>query len=255
MRVALTATWLAVCLAWPLQAGSAQVAQAPDSARTVHSGLPYGSQSLFNPATVVLNKGFDIAQLWKSSRDIWSYPIGTGFTHYIPDILLHPRAAIKRDPGWEEWLRTEVLPLSFGDARWVVNWTEHLLGGGVTYRGLTDWYATRGVPHPKLAAGVTTIAGAALNEITEHPGFTQGTSSSVADLWIFDLGGVLLFSWDRPARWAVEHLQMADWSNIASFTVPGLELENNGQYLVMKPPFRSTASGSSSGSGSACSSA
>jgi hypothetical protein len=117
-----------------------------------------------------------------------------------------------------------------------VNWTEHFLGGGITHRGLTDWYRLRGVPAPKVLAGITTMAASVLNEVIEHPLATRATSSSVADIWIFDLGGVLFFSWDWPTRWALKHLRLADWSNMASFTVPGLELENNGQYFVLKPP-------------------
>jgi len=217
-----------------LQAQEAELRS--DSVESFHQGRRYGSESLFSPVTVILNKGFDIVQLESSSRYIWDFPYRNGFTRFLPDVVFHPASAVERNPGWGQWLRTEVLPLSLGDARWVVNWTEHLLGGGLTYRRLADWYAVRGLSHPKLVAGVTTMAAAALNEVVEHPDVTLGTSSSVADLWLFDLGGVLLFTWDRPARWAVRYLELADWSNMASFVLPSGELENNGQYLVMKVP-------------------
>ena len=219
--------------------GSARAMQpepSPDTAAVFFQDLPYGSQALFNPLTVMLNKGYDIVQLSSSSRFIWDFPYGNGLTNYFTDLVRHPVAAIERDPGWDEWLRTEILPLSVGDARWIVNWTEHFLGGGITHRGLTDWFKLRGLPIPKVLAGVTTMAASVLNEVVEHPDLTRASSSSVADLWLFDLGGVLLFSWDRPTRWAAKHLRLADWSNMASFTLPSLELENNGQYFVLKPP-------------------
>ena len=48
------------------------------------------------------------------------------------------------------------LPLAFttADARWFVNWTEHLVGGGPTYRMLDVWYSARGFPAPKVWAGI-----------------------------------------------------------------------------------------------------
>lgn len=213
-----------------------QLEASRDSTVFFFQDLPFGSQALFNPLTVVLNKGYDILQLSSSSRYIWDFPYGNGFKAFFPDVIRNPIAAIERDPGWDAWIRTEILPLSVGEAGWIVNWTEHFLGGGITHRGLTDWYQLKGFPAPKVLAGITTMAASVLNEVVEHPGAKLATSSSVADLWIFDLGGILLFSWDRPARWAARHLRLADWSNMASFTVPSWELENNGQYFVLKPP-------------------
>jgi hypothetical protein len=134
------------------------------------------------------------------------------------------------------WVRTEVLPLSIGDARWVVNWSEHLLGGGITYRSLVDWYALHGVPAPKVFAAVTSLSAAAMNEVTEFPNETRASSSTVADLWIFDLGSVLLFSWDSPVAWVAEHLHLANWSTMPAITLPNGELQNNGEYFVLKAP-------------------
>ena len=45
-----------------------------DSTVVFFQDLPYGSQSLFNPLTVMLNKGYDIVQLSSSSRYIWQFP-------------------------------------------------------------------------------------------------------------------------------------------------------------------------------------
>src|SRR6185503_9453640 len=116
--------------------------------------------------------------------------------------------------------RTEVFPLSVGQAGWIVNWTEHFFGGGVTYRELADWYRQHGAPAPMVLAGTTTMVAAALNEILEHPDATEVSSSSVADLWIFDLGGILFFSWDPPARWAQRHLHATTWPQMGSITLP-----------------------------------
>ena len=57
----------------------------------------------------------------------------------------------------------------------------------------------------------------------------------MADLWLFDLGGIALFNVDALVRVFGGTLQAADWSNQATFTSDGA-LRNNGQYFVYKVP-------------------
>jgi hypothetical protein len=104
----------------------------------LYQRLPYGSEALYSPLSVILNKGFDHFQARNARRDIWTFPYGATYKGAILDAVQHPIAAIERHPGWQQWLRTEVLPLSFNtrDAAWVVNYTEHLIAGGLTYRML-----------------------------------------------------------------------------------------------------------------------
>jgi hypothetical protein len=200
-------------------------------------GYRYGSEALFSPLTVLADKGFDIFQVFEEpDRDPRAVP-WRARAAVLSGVFLHPAAAIERYPGWGPWLKTEVLPLSFGDdARWVPNYTEHLLGGGLTYRALTDWYRAHGAPVPALLAGTTTMAAAAVNEMLEYDERTPVPSSSVADLWIFDLGGVLLFSWDGPARWAQSTLHLTRWPTMASVVLPTGVIQNNGDYYVLKLP-------------------
>lgn len=147
-------------------------------------------------------------------------------------------AAIDDYPGWSKCWRTEVLPMSvrLSDARWVVNYTEHLAAGGLTYRMLDEWYAAHGAPWPKAWAAATTFAAAMMNEAAEFPTAERAASSTVADLYVFDLGGILLFNWDPLARFFAHRLQAADWSNQATFTAPDGALRNTGQYYVLELP-------------------
>ena len=208
------------------------------TARLLYDALPYGSQGYFSPLTVLLNKGFDHFQARNTSRDVWRFPYRNALTNGAWDALRRPRAAIEHYPGWSRWLRTEVLPLSVrgGDAAWVVNYTEHLLAGGLTYRMLGEWYADRGVRWPRAWAAATTFAAAMMNEGAEFATANRAAASTVADLYVFDLGGIVLFNWDPLVRFFAGRLQAADWSNQASFTAPDGQLRNTGQYYVYKIP-------------------
>jgi len=208
------------------------------TARVLYRALPYGSQAYFSPLTVLLNKGFDHFQARNARRDVWAYPYGNALSRAVFDALRNPRAAIDRDPGMSKWLRTEILPLSyrFSEASWVVNYTEHMLAGGLTYRMLGEWFTEQGVPAPRVFAAATTFTAAMLNEAAEYATAERGTAASVADLYVFDLGGILLFNWNPLVRFFGDRLQAADWSNQATFTAPDGLLRNTGQYYVYKIP-------------------
>jgi hypothetical protein len=108
--------------------------------------------------------------------------------------------------------------------------------GGITYRRLAEWNQAKGVPFPYLMSGVLTFGAAILNEAYENQGGTKGTSGSVADLYIFDLAGIFLFSRDDVSRFFAEKLRATVWPLQASLTLPDLLLMNNATYLVMKLP-------------------
>jgi hypothetical protein len=237
----------AVALIGSLVAAVSLEAQAPADSQAragqlLYQRLPYGSQAYFSPLTVLLNKGFDHLQTVNTSRDVWRLDYERGFRIGVFDAMLHPRRSIERYPGWRQWLRTEVLPLSFSnrDAAWFVNYTDHLITGGLTYRALDEWFRVRGIPVPALLAASTTFAAAMLNEAVENTHLTEGASSTVADLYIFDLGGILLFNVDPLVRFFGGTLQGADWSNQATFLAPNGELRNTGQYYIIKVPLPAT---------------
>lgn len=210
----------------------------PDSTRLLSKGLGYGSDAYNSPVTVLLNKGYDIFQLRHSPRNITTFPYRNAWHYGIRRVVQHPGEAIERFGGWGRFTRVELLPLSVqrDELNWFVNYTEHLFGGGLTMRLLDDWYRARGVPQARLLAAVTTYAASALNEISEQPDIRQSSAGGVSDLIFFDLGAVLLFHWDQPVHFLATTLQVADWSNQATVTLPNRQLQNNGQYFTFKVP-------------------
>ena len=209
-----------------------------DSTRLLHKGYDYGSDAYNSPATVLLNKGFDIFQLRQSPRNITTFPYRNAWHHGIREVFQHPGAAVDRFGGWNRFTRVELLPLSFklDELNWFVNYTEHFMGGGLTMRLLDEWYRARGVPAPRLMAMLNTYAASVLNEVSEQPGVRIASPGGVADLLVFDAAAILLFHWDQPTRFLTQTLQAADWSSQASLTWPNRQLQNNGQYFTFKVP-------------------
>lgn len=188
------------------------------------------------PLDVLLNKGFALAQTERKSRKVFDYPYGY---RHVADALVHPLEAIERQGGWWRFLRREILPLTFDpdNVKWYTNYTGHVIEGGIHWRRLTEWYEARGVPHPGLLSGLVSAAAAFLNESYEHPGSDTGTAATVADLYMFDLGGILLFSRDGVARFFARTLHANVWTGQASLAFPAGEIQNNANYLYFKFPW------------------
>ena len=79
--------------------------------------------------------------------------------------LITPFSAISAD-GWSRFTREEPLPLGYTSdtARWGPNYTLHLIGGGMTYTALREWFEAHHYPlAPLLSAGALEQANAALD--------------------------------------------------------------------------------------------
>ncbi len=207
----------------------------PNAGPYFYRGLSYGSEAFMGPLDVILNKGFALAQIDAVDRRIFEFPYGY---ESVVHALTHPQEAIDRGGGWWQFIRKEILPLSykFGDIKWYTNYTGHMIEGGIHWRRLAEWYQARGVPAPRFLAGVTTTMAAVLNEFYEHPVPVRAGAGAVADLYLFDIAGILLFSSDGVSRFFVRKLHANVWPGQASLTVPSGEVHNNAAYLTFKFP-------------------
>jgi len=151
--------------------------------------------------------------------------------------LLDPFPALA-NRGYARFFREEIFPLSYtkGSARWVPNYTLHLVGGGVTYTGLTEWGRQNHVPMPRAFSAGVLLATAFLNETLENKGATRYNTDAIADFFFFDIGGIILFSFDWPNELFSKYLIVADWSLQPSFTYPNADLHNQGNYFSIKYP-------------------
>jgi len=211
-------------------------APAPEPEPYFYKGYDYGSQALYGPLWVFLNRGFDVLQDRNDSRSLFQQE----YLHNGENVgrnLLNPFPGISQR-GWGRFFKEEIFPLSFtqGTARWVPNYTLHLIGGGVTYTGLSEWFRQNRFPAPRAFSAATLLVTAFVNETLENKGVAPYNTDAVADFFFFDIGGIILFSFDWPNELFSKHLIVADWSSQPAFTFPGFDLHNQGNYFSVKWP-------------------
>jgi hypothetical protein len=238
------AAWEAqVAALLPEAAGTAPGAGAGwrDSARSgappayFYRGTPYGSESLIQPLRLVLNGGFGILQLDNRDKRLGKIAYGTGLDNVWMNIR-DPFEAIRETGGWSDFLEREVLPLSVNSnkAQFWPNYTQHLIGGGMSYRMYVEWFRHHGWRHPKWMSGATVVMHHVINETVENDAYRGWRTDPIADMYIFDPLGVVLFSHDGVARFFGETLHMADWSYQPSIDPADGSLINNGQNFALK---------------------
>ncbi len=205
-----------------------------DSTFFFYRNLPYGSEALYNPLTVILNGSYDVLQFDGMPRNISRYPYYRGGKNVIAN-LGNPFPAIRRF-GVGNFLQQELLPLNTStkkSAGWP-NYNLHLIGGGMTYAALSEWYALHGFDYPNTAAGITVGVQHLLNETIEAADVNGDNIDAIADVYVFDLAGTILFSFDDVQQLFGETLNLRDWSFQPMFSLRDGTLHNNGQYFSMK---------------------
>ncbi len=199
-----------------------------------YRGLDFGSQALISPTRLILNGGFGIMQVENRHNRPLDIMYGRGMRN-VGKNLLNPGWSIGVNGFWD-FLTREVIPISVnsGKAQYWPNYMNHLIGGGMSYRMMEEYYRFHEIPHSKWAAGATILAYHFLNEVVENDVLDGPTTDPVADFWLFNPAGVILFSNDRIARFFSETLHMADWSYQPVYIPNTQELHNNGQNYAVK---------------------
>jgi hypothetical protein len=199
-----------------------------------YRGLDFGSQRLIHPARLIINGGYGILALDNRDNRPGQVRYGTGALN-VAENVINPFWAIAEIGVWEFFSR-QVIPISInrGNAQYWPNYMNHLFGGGMSYRMMEEYYRWHGFKHAKGAALGTLFAYHFLNEVVENNAYRGPTDDVVADFWIFNPAGVLLFSNDSVARFFGETLHMADWSYQPMLLPANGELFNQGQNYVVK---------------------
>ncbi len=201
--------------------------------RFFYTNKPYGSEALFNPLTLMVNGGYDVTQLQMVSNRVDQLEYAKMF-HIVGRNLSSPIKAIN-NYGWGKFLRGEFLPLSFrkDEMQWIPNYQQHLIGSGMQYTMMREWYEEQNVPYAPLLSGITLMAQHYFNEMIETGVDERWSVDEISDIYIFDLGGILLFQSDAVNRFFARELNLADWSLQASVTAPEWRV-NAGQYFSVK---------------------
>lgn len=203
-----------------------------------YRALPYGSQMTYNPLNVVINGGYGILQIpeYYGVRDVGDLPYRE-WTKAMWKTAGHPLRTLN-DFGWKRFATTEVVPttLDMNNAQWVPNYFLHLLGAGMLSRKTEEWYRYQGYSHPRAWSVATMTAYHVLTEVIETKGDTAVTSDHLADLGIFDPLSVLLWTNDGVCKFFSEKLQLQEWSMQPAINLKTGNLENMGQFYVIKYP-------------------
>jgi hypothetical protein len=216
--------------------------EAQDKKYYFYHSLPYGSESTFNPISLIVNGGFDELQAYEYSHSLSQIPWKNGGRNVWLNITA-PLPQINKY-GWNRFIENEIIPTSLNTehAQYFPNYTLHLIGGGMTYRKIFEWYDAHGYPLPRILGALTTMSYHYINEIIEN-GDSKVFCSNVdpiADLLVFDPLGIILFNFDGIAEFFSEKLSLNDWSMQPAVTLYPLTFRNIGQNFVMKYPITSS---------------
>ena len=196
--------------------------------------LDYGTELSFNPATVVLNGTFDILRNGAHSKNILEQQYINGIKNVWLNIS-HPIKNIEQY-GWNNFISQEVLPLNLNQngARHLPNYMHHLIGSGMIYKKMAEWYDYHGIKYPHFFSIVTSMLYHYMNESLENGGYQGSNTDPIADLLIFDPLGMLLFSINPINRFFSETLILNDWSLQPVINPWNQRIDNAGQQFVMK---------------------
>jgi hypothetical protein len=200
-----------------------------------YHGKNYGTEAQFNPLTEILNEGFDQLRNDNTDRRLSRLPWGG---HNVVEALLHPDSAMRAYGVWRAW-RDELLPLSVkggGGGQWVPNYEFHLIGSGMVSQRMVEWYQAHDVPHPLAASVVTMMSAHFINEALEDGGrpVRYHPFDPVADIYVFDIGGILLFRSGKVQNFFSNTVELTNWPGQPTFAFPGTTLENAGQEFLLR---------------------
>lgn len=183
-----------------------------------------------------MNGSFDILQSSNRDNKILSLHYAAGARNVFENIT-SPLPRISQY-GWKNFLETEVFPttLNYQRAQYWPNYNLHLLGGGMTYVAMTEWFSYHRYEYPKTLSAATMFAYHYLNETVENNDYVGTNVDPIADLLIFDPLGIALFSMKGIPEFFSNTLQMADWSFQPIVDIRTGSLLNNGQNFSFKIP-------------------
>lgn len=199
-----------------------------------YHGYDFGSEATYHPLATILNGGYGILQMGNSDKNPFKIDYRNGWQNVRRNVA-HPFREIKSF-GWKTFLTTEIFPatLTPRGAQYLPNYQNHLIGGGMTYRMLEEWYHFHGYSHAAIWTTGSWLVYHVLNEVVENNNYRGTNVDPIADLLVFNPLGVLLFSNESVTRFFAGTLQLRDWSYVPALNPLTGTLENNGQNFSIK---------------------
>jgi hypothetical protein len=194
-----------------------------------------GSDAQFSPLSLLLNGSFDALRLSPDAgRSLTSLKWKNDFEN-VWDNLSHPVGSI-RAYGWDVFRRQELFNASFStdDLQFIPNVADHVIGYGMLYAKITEWYDAHGYKSPVLWGVGTSLVYQYVNEMVQNGGVKYVNVDCIADVYIYNTLGFALFSFRDVKGFFSETMHLNDWSLQPLFVLRNHHSENAGQEFVMK---------------------
>lgn len=197
----------------------------------------FGSDMVFNPLTLMINGSFDILRNGNMTRDIFQLQYNNGFKNVVSNIT-HPKDNIEKY-GWNNFRSDEIFnaKLNVDRMQFLPNYSLHIIGNGMQYVKLAEWYDYHHYPHPFLLSFATTLCYQFFNEAIENSSFKGANVDPIADMLIFNPIGFFLFSTEFGKEFFSKKIPVYDWSCQPFFNPGNSHLENSGQQFASKVHF------------------
>ena len=193
----------------------------------------YGSESQFNPMTSFVNYSLDTLQVPASFGD---EDLGSGIDATWA-ALRHPVRSIDEEGGWKAFINRQVFPIERNhldeSVAMIPNYALHLFGGGMVFRKNVEWFQAHRYRRPRTYAVVLGMASEFLQEAIEKKSTTA--DDPVADFYIFRPVGMMLFSWERFARFSADRLRLVEWPYQPMYGIGKSDFTNVGENFAIRP--------------------
>jgi hypothetical protein len=165
-----------------------------------------GSDGQFNPVSLFLNGSFDILRNGGHHKKIFAWDYDGDATQVWKN-LRDPFGNVKKF-GFKEFIHQEIFNFTIGEksAEFLPNIADHIIGNGMQYAKLAEYFEYRNSPLPYLWSGITTTAYQVMNEVMESEGWRGVNVDLIADIYLFNTAGLALFSTEWGKRFFSETL-------------------------------------------------
>ena len=196
----------------------------------------FGSDLAFNPLSLMINGSYDILRNGAHDKNILNQAYGDGWDN-VWAMISDPIGNID-DYGWKNFIEQECFNVTLNSSKgqFVPNVSTHLIGNGMLYVMMAEWYDYHNVKHPYISSALTTTLYQVLNEVIENGKWRHLNVDPIADLLIFNPLGIILFSTDFGKRFFSETFPIYYWSQQPIINTTYGHLENAGQQYAMKYP-------------------
>lgn len=194
----------------------------------------FGSDGMFNPVNLFLNGSYDIFRNGAHNKDLTDQPYRTGFIN-VRDNLRRPWKNIERY-GYKNFVRREIgnFDSDVRESQFLPNIGLHVIGNGMQYVKLSEWYQHHNYPLPRILSMATTISYQMMNEILENGSFQGANVDPISDMLIFNPIGFTLFSLPAVNEFFTTTVPIYDWSPQPIITLSNLNIYNAGQQYTTK---------------------